>query len=245
VCSKFLPSETKIVKREDEKLEKIDTKVLLLSETFVHDFIPKHELKLKEKMHKIKFETVYFNGVHGHNWVPTLAENRLYTQIASPLPKVEEKRILANDLPDRTLSETSFDIPKRRDVVQVTLPTSRRKVIETLRDPRNLMKPVPVSHERINVIPEWERFMQVIPEHAEAVEHAKHAEHKADHLIESITRNIERDNKMSIPIITLNKSEEPSLIVHHPEDNHGLKERLKELKELGVHKTQKWVRHRV
>ena len=56
--------------------------------------------------------------------------------------KGEKKRIIANDLPSRTLSISSFDNPKRKDVIQVDLPYSTRKVIEYEKDPNNLMRPV-------------------------------------------------------------------------------------------------------
>jgi len=46
-------------------------------------------------------------------------------------------RIISNDLPTKTYSPTSFDMPLRKDVLQTQIPSSVTRTFETSIDPRN------------------------------------------------------------------------------------------------------------
>jgi len=52
-----------------------------------------------------------------------------------PRPEVGN-RVIANDLPAKTYSPTSFDLPQRKDVLQSQMPTMITRTIETKTDPR-------------------------------------------------------------------------------------------------------------
>jgi hypothetical protein len=53
------------------------------------------------------------------------------------MPKPDLKtRIVAHNLPDKTYTGTSFDNPKRKDVIQVDLPTQVTRTVEESHDPR-------------------------------------------------------------------------------------------------------------
>ena len=71
------------------------------------------------------------------------------------MPKVEQRRIIANELPARTISPSSYDYPKRKDVIQITLPTSTMKTVEYVTDPNNQMVKVPTGdlYHGINTLP--------------------------------------------------------------------------------------------
>ena len=60
--------------------------------------------------------------------------------IASPVPRPEEpiKRIVAEEIKPLSLSRSyAYDYPKRNEVVQVTIPASKTRVVESHIDPRN------------------------------------------------------------------------------------------------------------
>lgn len=75
---------------------------------------------------KKQFSTPYYHGVVGPQWrVPRNEAENKYTHISSPHPEADfSHRIIADDLPDRTHSHNSFEMPKRRDVVQIDIPYS-------------------------------------------------------------------------------------------------------------------------
>jgi len=53
------------------------------------------------------------------------------------MPKPDLKtRIIAHNLPDKTYTGTSFDNPKRKDVIQTDLPTMVTRTVEESHDPR-------------------------------------------------------------------------------------------------------------
>jgi hypothetical protein len=57
------------------------------------------------------------------------------------MPKPDLKtRILAKDLPSKTYTGTSFDNPKRRDVIQTSLPSMTTRTVEESHDPRSAPK---------------------------------------------------------------------------------------------------------
>lgn len=57
------------------------------------------------------------------------------------MPKPDLKtRIIAKDLPGKTYTGTSFDNPKRKDVIQADLPTQVTRTVEEAHDPRGAPK---------------------------------------------------------------------------------------------------------
>jgi len=83
------------------------------------------------------YENSKYNGVHGNPWTPkegNTSPNNGFTKIASPLPKAPVAkpvdRIIANDLPARSFSASSFDLPARKNVIQINLPNSVTKTSE-------------------------------------------------------------------------------------------------------------------
>lgn len=87
---------------------------------------------------KNQFQTPFMHGVVGPTWrVPTPEEGAPYTHISSPVPHSKyDTRILPHDLPAVTHSATSWDMPKRKDVVQIDLPSGSTHTREMYADPR-------------------------------------------------------------------------------------------------------------
>lgn len=85
------------------------------------------------------YERPFMHGVVGPQWqVPVAEDDRGFKHIASPMPKPEViRRILPNDLPPVTYSPSSFDLPMRKDVVQVDIPPATIRTVEENIDPRN------------------------------------------------------------------------------------------------------------
>jgi len=83
------------------------------------------------------------NGVKGHQWTPPLAApSDGGFKIASPKqPEKTLPRIIADDLPATTLSESVYDPPKRKNVIQIQLPTSVTKTVNYEIDPRTQLPP--------------------------------------------------------------------------------------------------------
>lgn len=95
---------------------------------------------------KNQFGRPYYHGVVGPQWrVPKGERVERYTHISSPVPHADyTHRVVAHDLPEKTHSHNSFEMPKRRDVVQIDLPASATHVSEMYNDPRIPTK-VPVA----------------------------------------------------------------------------------------------------
>ena len=118
-----------------------------------------------------------------------------FNHIASPVPRIKQRRIIANDLPPRTITPSSFDYPKRKDVIQVELPQSTTKIIDFELDPNNLMKPLSNNYgNSLKIKPGMKQigFLQIDPEalneHLKgALNHAETAENRADALLSKIT----------------------------------------------------------
>jgi hypothetical protein len=86
-----------------------------------------------------KYERPFNHGVVGPQYeVPLSQENdRGFDHIASPMPRPQNsRRIYANDFPPVTYSPTSFDMPMRKDVVQVDIPEATIRTTEENIDPR-------------------------------------------------------------------------------------------------------------
>jgi len=98
---------------------------------------------------KSGYERPFMHGVVGPQWsVPGAEVTDGFDLIGSPMPKPDLKtRIIATDLPGKTYTGTSFDNPKRKDVVQTDLPTQLTRTVEESHDPRGTpKKPVKIVH---------------------------------------------------------------------------------------------------
>ena len=83
------------------------------------------------------------SGVHGSSWsAPLAAPDNGGFKIASPVPAIKKNKIIAKNLPGPTMSSSTFDLPKRNEVVQITIPTSRMKTVQYVIDPTKNFKPV-------------------------------------------------------------------------------------------------------
>ena len=117
---------------------------------------------------------------------------------------MEKKRIIANELPPRTISPSSYDYPKRQNVIQITLPQSTMKTVTTATDPNNQMVRVPTGelYHGITTLPkevstfgiQTYRFKgkQINSDNVghlinQSVKDAKHAEKRADNLLNQIS----------------------------------------------------------
>ena len=100
-----------------------------------------------------QFERPFFHGVVGtsHWQVPYAEQPPQYSHISSPVPRPNyRERVIASDLPPVSHSHTSFELPKRSDVVQIELPNSSTHTSEKYADPRYPLKgPVSVSQGSI------------------------------------------------------------------------------------------------
>ena len=111
------------------------------------------------------------------------------------MPKFEKKRIIAIDLPPRTISPNSFDFPKRKDVIQVEIPTSTTKIVTWEKDPLNFMRPL----DSLKVAPGMKSvktvsFLQIDPAAAqkhydEAINTSSLAEARANTLLSKVSVN--------------------------------------------------------
>merc|ERR1711957_1113297 len=88
------------------------------------------------------FERPFMHGVVGHSWsVPGAEVTDGFDLIGSPMPKMDVKtKIIATNLPGKTYTGTSFDNPKRKDVVQTDLPTQFTRTVEEAHDPKGTPK---------------------------------------------------------------------------------------------------------
>ena len=183
---------------------------------------------LWKNFNNAKFQNPVMNGVHGGSWSPPLADpGNGGFKIASPVPKTKKSKIIAKDLPAASVTGTSFDLPKRKDVVQIDLPLSRQKTIEYETDPKKknfhfgktsyfgskrMIKPKEIA---------LKRFLQIdlSPEKINAVKDdalnaARTAENKAAELSGLITKN-PLATVMIIPIVTTNLQEHPDLKISY------------------------------
>lgn len=70
------------------------------------------------------------DGVWGSNFRPKYSEiTRGFNKIASPVPiesNYQKRRVVAYEFPPPTLSTTSFDLPRARDVATINFPEPSR-----------------------------------------------------------------------------------------------------------------------
>ena len=122
-----------------------------ISETFYGgnpNTLPKDRSFLWNDFHKNQYSKPFMHGVVGPQWrVPVAGDASPYKHISSPHPEPNyNSRIVPHDLPERTHSHNSFEMPKRKDVVQIDLPYGVTRTKEKYFDPRMPFKvPVPTS----------------------------------------------------------------------------------------------------
>jgi hypothetical protein len=121
------------------------------------------------------YENSKYNGVHGNPWTPKEGNtqgNNGFTKIASPVPKAPAAkpvdRIIANDLPAKTTSASSFDLPARKNVIQINLPNSVTKTSElsynAFKTPASSFNNLRATLHGINTVGKRElhgRFMEI------------------------------------------------------------------------------------
>merc|ERR1712151_38482 len=88
------------------------------------------------------FERPFMHGVVGPQWgVPKADVTDGFDIIGSPMPKPDlSNRIISDYFPDHTYTGTSFDVPKRQDVIQSDLPTQTTRTFEETLDPKGKSK---------------------------------------------------------------------------------------------------------
>jgi len=168
-----------------------------------------------------KYRQPTWNGIHGSFWnAPLAAPNDGGYKIASPVPKPKINKIIAKDLPDHTWSPSSFDMPKRKDVIQINMPESKMKTVQYVIDPTKNFKPIKTGTYYHGIEPKIQkknfglaRFMS--PDNIGATEQdalnaAKTAEKKSAQLSSMISKH-PLATEMVIPIVTTNLQEKPSL----------------------------------
>jgi len=191
-----------------------------------------------------KFQSPVYNGVHGSFWTPPLAAvGNGGFKIASPHPKPKKIKIIAHDLPPHTISGSSFDLPKRKDIVQISLPVSRQKKIQYEIDPKKknshfgklsyfgsqrVIKPKPIGLKFIELNLSPKKINEI---KNDALRAAKTAEKNAIKISSQITKN-PLAKVMVIPIFTTNKREHPDLKINYK--NKALAKRKKKLKKLAL-----------
>lgn len=112
-----------------------------ISETFYGgnpNTLPKDRHFLWKDFKNNQYGRPFYHGVVGPQWrVPVPESDSPYKTISSPIPGGDyHNRIIANDLPLNTHSHTSWEMPKRKDVVQIDLPQSSVHSFEKYVDPR-------------------------------------------------------------------------------------------------------------
>lgn len=159
--------------------------------------------------------------------------------MASPVvAKPPGPRVIADDLPGTTFSKSVYELPQRKNVIQIDVPVSKTKTIESSYDPRLVLAPdtKQVMHG-LNQDVEKKAFLQIKSapttapvvkkevakpvEHSEAtkeavsktgaseaLEAARKVEEKAKKLTEGI---VVPNPKMEIKLAFTNKEEKPSL----------------------------------
>jgi hypothetical protein len=179
---------------------------------------------------KNQYQRPYMHGVVGPQFeVPVAEQDNGFKLISSPTPKPEiVNKIHADELPPVTYSQSSFDMPKRKDVLQVDLPVAVTRTIETHDDPR-FPKKVPVErvhgilyHGTGSVDPNvvmpmgFKEIDNKIASNAtslktEGVANAVAADAKATKSISDITHNVAGNPEMILPIVMMNAPEQPDL----------------------------------
>jgi hypothetical protein len=125
----------------NERMEKMEYEPKHISETFYGgnpNTLPQDRHFLWKDYHRNQFIRPFMHGVVGPMWkIPAGDAQGAYKHIASPMPKPDwSGRIVPTYLPPNTHSHTSWDLPKRQDVMQAELPYSTTHTRELYQDPR-------------------------------------------------------------------------------------------------------------
>ena len=154
----------------------------------------------------------FMNGVHPSSWNAPTSEMDDEYMIASPVPRPEEpiKRIVAEEIKPLSLSRSyAYDYPKRNEVVQVTIPASKTRVVESHIDPRNPPKMlVDTGNEGMFVygtkrsLPYESRFMQ---KKNKPIDDIRKIKKEAEELLDMIGQN--EDSTLVYDIKTTNKKD--------------------------------------
>lgn len=174
------------------------------------------------------FQKVGYNGVHGHFYRPPAGNTRGtngFNHVASPYvkPAAPKKvdRIIANNLPGKTLSASTYDLPARKNVLQINLPNSTTKTTHLAYNayttPPSSFNNLRASLHGIDTVSKKElhgRFLeiekptgsmsQVTKDSQAAIKQLKQVEVAAAKLAASITP---KPKHMVMPITTVNKKE--------------------------------------
>ena len=195
---------------------------------------------LWRNFNKNNYERPFNDGVVGPQWEMNAQEVRTpYNHIASPMPRpVSVRRILPNDLPPVTYSASSFDMPLRKNVVQIDIPNATIRTTEENIDPRFPPKKAVATVSGTlyhgtgsvdsNIIHGLPSFMQKKMKKyhsrhnqnkidtnlikSEALTHARNAEIKATEMLNSIVNNT--TPHMILKVNLANRYEQPELKLH-------------------------------
>jgi hypothetical protein len=101
---------------------------------FIANIPPRNDQKLWAGFNNPNYSNVPFKGVHNDGkWSPPAGNatpDGGFNKIASPAPKSPQSqgsRVIASELPGKTYSASSFDLPDRKNVIQINLPNSTTK----------------------------------------------------------------------------------------------------------------------
>lgn len=202
-----------------------------------------------------KFERPFYHGVVGPQFqIPLAEDNKGFNHISSPMPVPEMvRRIQATDLPPVTYSQTSFDMPLRKDVIQASIPSATIRTVEENTDPRNPpKKPVHhVSHTLYHgtgstspeINPSFiqkkskkhhkknknhKKDFNVVHERNEAMTQARNAEGRVTNILNSVTGSPNGGSTMVLGVDLVNKYSQPQLRIH--EHNAALIKRIHDLR---------------
>jgi hypothetical protein len=140
------------IRQDPSKMNDINTTPKHISEVMyggAANTLPKYRHFLWKDFTQNKYERPYYHGVVGPQFpIPYSIDSTPYHHISSPTPHNDySERIIAKDLPEKTFSHSSFDLPNRQDVVQVDIPVGITRTIQSHIDPRfPPKKEVSVSH---------------------------------------------------------------------------------------------------
>jgi len=175
------------------------------------------KFKLWNNLNDPNFSKVSFNGVHGHIWSPPLAgTGNGGFKISSPHSSSSKKvsRVIANVLGSGTKSGSSFDLPSRKNVLQIDIPSSTIKTT-TYSYNASTETPPNTKVKKFGVSKENHRFLQndrLTPKVKSSIEgtlnQAQNIEQTATKLLGQISSS---PTNMVIPIHTKNKKEKNDL----------------------------------
>ena len=176
------------------------------------------------------------------------------------MPKPDlTSRIIADELPATSYSQSSFDMPKRKDVIQIDIPQATIKTTEEHEDPRFEKKravsrvhgtlfhgtgstdPLVVhglGFRQIEKVKNKKKVQSSSPSEfarnarKEGVTNALEAERRADRVMEDITNNLGGTNEMILPVTVTNTKEKPDFISN--EENNALKHRVEKLRKTSI-----------